>query len=81
MSNLKNDAEAVVCFNCFFYDHPENNNAHGFCRRHAPAARAAKDAAILIGVWPEVRRSDWCGEFRHDADFTRVPPEPITDES
>jgi len=81
MSNLNNDAQAVACFNCFFYDHPENDNSEGFCRRHAPVARAAKDTASLVGVWPLVRRSEWCGEFRDDVDFARIPPEPITNES
>lgn len=35
--------------------------AFGQCRRHAPIALPAPTNAA---VWPRVKETDWCGEFR-----------------
>ena len=43
----------------------------GACKRYPPGrvytGDTSKDATALdVTVWPVVRMSDWCGDFRHD---------------
>ncbi len=49
----------ILCANCVYFQHLENNLAFGSCRRHAP--RPDQDNADAY--WPGVSRDDWCGEF------------------
>jgi hypothetical protein len=47
------------CKTCAFY-----NTQGSECRRYAPSPAENEKKAS----WPNVAASDWCGEYREDAD-------------
>src|SRR4051794_37151366 len=64
LSNHIERAKMPTCETCaYFLDGP------GRCRRHPPTVFAAPDPRGSYTHWPEVRKSDWCGEFNE-----KVPP-------
>jgi len=56
----------VYCFQCLYFQPLYLPNGHvrheGECHRHAPVV-----AGDVVGVWPSVRRIDWCGEYETKA--------------
>ena len=55
----------MKCANCkwFYSGDPDSAGSTGECRRNAP--RAHTDAnATMFAIWPVVRASSFCGEFR-----------------
>jgi len=57
------------CSNCRYFQRADDDHPGGECRRHAPQLVVAAitptmaDAALPGGAWPDVKASDWCGEF------------------
>ena len=66
----------VACRGCYYFQGRDaHNDDAGFCRRFPPTRPPD------LGRWPLVQPDDWCGEFRHQADWPehlrpsqRTPP-------
>jgi len=42
---------------CFFYD------VMSACRRYPPRVLDEAHKTDITGIWPEVSKDDWCGEY------------------
>lgn len=62
---LENDAgKSPQCSNCLHFEcHRCTYPNEGDCRRHAPIAQAGSKEGWPRGQWPNVRRSDLCGDY------------------
>lgn len=62
----------AVCENCRFFRRDQDRiyfSGNGECRRHAPRPIAGDPCDPPEDVnawWPEVGRTDWCGEWRRN---------------
>ena len=63
-----------TCANCVYFG--EDMGEGGECRRYCPSGsnvredRAGK-GQVWLAVWPHVRKRDWCGEWKADAENVR----------
>lgn len=54
--------ERASCAKCEFGDKTANNDAVLYCRRRSPMTVMGNHA----GIFPTVRDTDWCGDFREE---------------
>jgi hypothetical protein len=52
---------APTCSTCRFYDPLFSGGDDGLCRRYPP--RVIGDDGDATGIFPEVMRNAWCGEY------------------
>ena len=62
--------DSYRCNNCLWYDKKVSNVFRGgFCRKNPPMVDPSHD---VMGTWPIVKESDWCGEFSPGSDTTEL---------
>jgi len=50
----------IECSNCEFWYEP--GSGHTQCRRYAP--RPNPEGSSRLFGWPQIKGSDWCGEYQ-----------------
>jgi len=66
----------MVCKNCRNFKTKQGNGKKGECHRYPPTEGVRTGTGINeYPSWPDVKPTQWCGEFRHSSPKKR-PYEP-----
>ena len=66
--------ENLTCKYCYFFnkdgyvDILDSNNVKNECRRYAPQMLSGSGTGWSNQLFPNVKESDWCGEFLSDSE-------------